>query len=398
MVRSAASSALNCSKISHPFLPEIRSFIAAVTEALGFFQSQRSFENAAAYVKRFCVRWNNRFYNMHGFRLLKRLNQSLLRYRTVDIVYLLTNIASLLPDGNYLEKTAQLPTRANLDYLLVRLQGLGKLFCRIVALAWDAARYYVRFMSTGYFFNVSSMFLCLLAEIWYKSKIICQRIVVFYNQLLPFRSYLQNASEVWPSGIQCLFPEDLGAWLGEEYSQNISVQDNPAAILNLKPDTNLFLLLTSEKHDLSTNKKIDAFIDNKLAKPTSEEEMRTSIPKALLMQRLKSDEGERVDRKPPKSTKATPSHQPRFSADKIKSKFDVKKFIDDEKLKRRTNLSQAVTRDINDKVFNAFANSITRDLNKMGTSDLVKIFKDDLKDLLGGRLGTNKPKKNKRFS
>ncbi|XP_065087232.1 uncharacterized protein LOC135708964 [Ochlerotatus camptorhynchus] len=376
---------------------EIRSFITAVTEALGFFESQKSFEKAAAYVSRFSVRWNNRFYNMHGFRLLKRLNQSLLRFRSVDIVHLLTNLASLLPDGNYLEKTAQLPTLANLDYLLVRLQGLGKLFCRIVALAWDAARYYVRFMSTGYFFNISSMFLCLLAEVWFKSKDICQRIVAFYNRLLPFRLFLQNTSEEWPSGIKCIYPEDLGVWLGEEYSEEILAQDDSAAGLNLKPDTSLFLLLTAEKEDLSTTKKVDALIDDKLARPSTEGEIIASIPKVLLMQRIKSDEGERVDRKRSTSAKNA-TGMPRFNADKIKSKFDVKKFIDDEKLKRRQDLSQAVTQDVNNNAFNAFATSMIRDLNQMSTGDFVKVFKDELKDLLGGRLGKNKPKKNKRFS
>lgn len=48
------------------------------------------------------------------------------------MVHLLTSLGSLLPDAKYLDKTAQLTTGATLNYLLLRLQGQVKLFCRIV--------------------------------------------------------------------------------------------------------------------------------------------------------------------------------------------------------------------------------------------------------------------------
>ncbi|EAT33345.1 AAEL014376-PA, partial [Aedes aegypti] len=378
----------------------IRSFIRAITEALSYFKSQASFEQAAAYVSRFCVRWGNRFYNMHGFRLLKRLNQSLLRYRTMDLVRVLTNLNSLLPDENYLEKVVQLPTRANLDYLLVRLQGTAKLFCRIIVLSKDAARYFVRFMSTGYFFNVCSLFLCLLAEVWYKSREICQRIVLIYNQLHSFRSLLENTAEEWPSGIECLYPEDLGAWLGDEFRQEVASRDECGKELPINTDANLFLLLSTENPDLSTAKKVDARIAEKLAKPTIEADLSSSIPKALLIQKLKTDEGESIERVAP-ATSNKPAKKPQFDMRSIRSKFDVRKFLDEEKAQRRQDRSQALTRDVADNVFNAFASGMARDLNRMGTGDLLQVFKQELTELVKNRLSkgnSGKSKKNKRFS
>ncbi|KXJ76112.1 hypothetical protein RP20_CCG010322 [Aedes albopictus] len=380
---------------------EIRIFIGAVADAEHYFESQTSFEQAAAYVSRFCVRWGNRFYNMHGFRLLKRLNQSLLRYRAVNIGRILANLRSLLPDGNYLEKTVQLPTRANLDYLLVRLQGLAKLFCRIVALSKDAARFYVRFMSTGYFFNVCSLFLCLLAEVWYKSREMCRKLVLIYNQLHTFRTLLQNTAEEWPSGIECFYPEDLGTWLGDEFVQEIApVDDSAHKEFHLNTNTDLFLLLSTENPDLSTAKKIDASIATKLAKPTIEADLSASVPKSLLLRKIQSDEGERIDRPSSTTSKKTPEPtKRRFDPKSIKSKFDVKKFLEEEKAQRRQNRSEALTRDVADNVFNAFASGMARDVNQMGTSDLLRVFREELAELVDKRRleEGNKSKKNKRF-
>ncbi|XP_062565762.1 uncharacterized protein LOC134228017 [Armigeres subalbatus] len=378
---------------------EIRCLISTITDALRYFESQASFDQAAAYVSRFCVHWDNRFYNMHGFRLIKQLNQSLLRYRTVDVVHMLSNFLNLLPDGNYLEKIVQLPTRGNLDYLLVRCQGLAKLFSRIASLSENAARFYVRFMSTGSFFNVCSLFLCLLAEVWYKSIYICQKIVQIYNKLYPFRSLLQNTAEDWPLGIDCFYPENLGIWLGKEYSQRIIACEEGAQDLKLSSDSNLFLLLSKETSDRTTSNTIDARINATLTKPTIETDMSASIPKAILLKQIQFDEGERIDRMPFAKAKQLPN-KPHFDAQSVKSKFDVKNFLDEEKTKRRQNLSQAVTQNLADNAFNAFASSMAREMNRMGTKDLLQIFKQELTELIGRSPsgGKGKSKMNKRSS
>ncbi|XP_058451470.1 uncharacterized protein LOC131430470 [Malaya genurostris] len=368
---------------------DIRSLSTLLSTALQYFESQNSFEKAAAYVSRFSIRWHNRFYNMHGFRLLKQLNQALLRFRSVDIVRILTDLVSMIPDGSYLEKTVDLPTRASLDYLLVRLQGLTKLFCRIVVLSKNATKYYVRFISMGYFFNISSMFLCLLAEVWYKSRDICRKIVEFYDQLLPLRLLLADDGKDWPSKGGILLPDNLAAWLGSDWTDEIVIKEDQLEILNLRPDTDLYMLLNGEEEDLSNSKKIDALID---AKTIVAKTSVVSLPKTLLMEHIKSDVGEVVARQPKHSMNDQIDQR---SADRLRSKFDVKKFLEQEKQKRKQNLSQALTGKVNSATFNAFAASMMRESGKMSTTDYVKTFKEELAILTGGEKVHSKKRKHK---
>lgn len=347
---------------------EIRALVSTLSEAIRYFESLDSFDQAAAYLSRFTTRWNDRFYNMHGFRLLKRLNQALVRFRGVDIGRILTNLVSVLPDGNFLESVVELPTRGNLDYLLVRLQGVAKLFCRIVVLAKEAARYYVRFMSSGYFFNLSTMFLCLQAEIWFKSREICKNTVQFYNQLINLRTFLDPGSSQWPSAEGINLPEQLCAWLGDDWTNEIISVDDPSKDLNLQSGTNLFVLLTGEPTDLSTAQKVDKQIAAKLP---SEDQQIKSIPKALLMQRLSSDLGEAISRKPPAD-----------GLDLIRSKFDVKKFLDEEKRKRREDPKQAVSKNVPAGEFGVFVAGMTRDMNRLPSGELVREFKQSWKKLI----------------
>ncbi|XP_058824828.1 uncharacterized protein LOC131685250 [Topomyia yanbarensis] len=363
---------------------DIRALCTALSTALRYFESLQSFEKAAAYVSRFSIRWNNRFYNMHGFRLLKRLNQALLRFRSVDIVRVLTDLVSMMPDVNYLEKTVDLPTRASLDFLLIRLQGLAKLFFRIVVLSKDAAKYYIRFISACYFFNLSSMFLCLLAEIWYKSRDICQQIGKFYNQLFPLRMLLADDGNEWPSKGAAALPDNLVAWMGDDWTEEIVIREDQSTVLNLRPGTDLFLLLTGEEEDLSSSRKIDARIDSKVS---ATKDSATSLPRTILMQNIKSDIGEVVVRQTKKPKEKQIDWRP---VERLKSKFDVKKFLEEEKQKRKQDLPRALTSKVNSAAFNAFASSMMRESGKMSTGDYVRVFTEELEALVGKKKTSSK--------
>ncbi|XP_001866590.2 uncharacterized protein LOC6049901 [Culex quinquefasciatus] len=373
---------------------EIRALVSTLSEAIQYFESLGSFDEAAAYLSRFATRWNNRFYNMHGFRLLKRLNQALVRFRSVDIVRILTNVFSTLPDGNYLEPVVELPTRGNVDYLLVRLQGVAKLFCRIVVLAKEAARYYVRFMSSGYFFNLSSMFLCLQAEIWFKSREICRQTVQFYNKLVTLREFLDLGTSGWPSNDGLNLPEQLCTWLGDDWTNDIIASEDQTKELNLRSGTNLFVLLTGEPADLSTTQKVDKQIAAKLA--TDDSQPMQSIPKALLMQRISAaaDLGEVVSRKAPIPKKTPVKKSPTSDElNAVKSKFDVKNFLDEEKRKRREDPQQALSKNVMAGQFGVFVNGIYRDMNRLPTTEFVQEFKQGWKKMTEVKKDKSKRKK-----
>ncbi|XP_055640735.1 uncharacterized protein LOC129778089 [Toxorhynchites rutilus septentrionalis] len=366
---------------------DIRSFCSTIATAHQYFESLHAFEKAAAYLSRFAIRFNDRFYNMHGFRQLKKLKQALLRFRVVDVSHVLSNMSSMLPYTGYLEKSVELPTRSNLDYLLVRLQGLGKLFCRIVVLAKDAAKYYVRFITTSYFFNLTSIFLCLLAEIWCMSKVMCARIVDFYNRLVPFRMLLEDAGKQWPTEGECVFPDDLATWLGSEWIEEVAARDDSTKSLNLRTDTNLFQLLTEEQEDFSSSKEVDRRIENKLSSELDTELLQASIPSKLLMQRIRTDDGETIVRE---STKSAKSELDLSAIDSIRSKYDVKKFLEDEKQRRKQNLTLALTRTVNESTFSVFSTSMMRDLHKLSTKDYVTLFKDEFGSLVVGKMKKNR--------
>ncbi|XP_053690910.1 uncharacterized protein LOC128739450 [Sabethes cyaneus] len=355
----------------------ILAFTSSISSALQYFQSLQSFEKAGAYLSRFITRWNNRFYNMHGFQLLKKLKQALQRIASVDIVRILTNVSSTLP--SYLDKTVELPNRAMLDYLLVRLQGLAKLLCRTIVVAKQAARYYIRFISNGYFFNLSSMFLCLLAEIWFKSREMCQRIAAYYDELVPMRSLLVDDGKEWPSKGGVLLPDSFSTWLADDWTEEVVAKPIENDALNLQPDTDLFVLLTGEAEDLSSKQKVDDQL-NKKAK-AEEPTKRQSIPTNLLMNRIKSDAGETVQRKSNKSAGKKPVDC-KAVVEKMKSKFDCKQFLEHEKQKRKENVSLALTRNVKAPTFDKFASKMKRGFDKMSTKDYVTTFKQELKLLL----------------
>lgn len=89
------------------------------------------------------------------------------------------------------EREIYLPARDILDYVLVRLQGLSKLLCRVAECAQEGALYMESRISIGHFWKVALICFGLLSRIWVLIKNIIVHCCDFYKGLLPYREKLQ---------------------------------------------------------------------------------------------------------------------------------------------------------------------------------------------------------------
>uniref|UniRef100_A0A182T9T1 Nucleolus and neural progenitor protein-like N-terminal domain-containing protein n=1 Tax=Anopheles maculatus TaxID=74869 RepID=A0A182T9T1_9DIPT len=221
---------------------EIRAATKTCTNMLNYYATLTTFETAVAFQSRFCIRFKNRLRNMYGFQIMRRLNQILVRIKSMDLVRVIVDLQSFFPESNYLERQVNLPVRSNLEYLLVRMQGLSKLLLRVVYLTKEAARYHLKQIAIGFLYHMFSMFLGLMGELWLFARAVCRRTVQFYNELYPALAILPKAHKKWlPDGYD--LPVNLADWLGEEYEREVLHICESNDALELGVNSNIFTLL-----------------------------------------------------------------------------------------------------------------------------------------------------------
>ncbi|XP_058130701.1 uncharacterized protein LOC131287748 [Anopheles ziemanni] len=380
-----------------------------------YFSSMKTFETAAAYVSRFCHVWKLPFRNMHGFQVMRRLNKTLLRIKGMNIFWDVHSFHEFLAADNYMGKEVKLPVRSNLEYLLVRLQGLIKLFIRVVYLTKDAASYQLKLINMAFFLSQNSIFLASMGELWSLARDACRKLNEFYTGLLAGLRILPESDEPWlPNGYN--LPASLAKWLGSEWAQEIVSNANLPAIDMRKEATLMTLMNAREDGDegvaLEKIKSIVVNVDKK-AKKQETPERRVKIPKRLSLADLPTDVEEVVSTKdiaavvtPAKrklgSAKSTlktgsvgeavdttvrPAKQPRrFDAsmlDGLKSKFNVKQFIEEERAKRSDKLKQPITWRVSEDEFTDFYARLMKDLNRLSSGDFVSFFKKEFVQMVG---------------
>ncbi|KAJ8946718.1 hypothetical protein NQ318_020812 [Aromia moschata] len=119
------------------------------------------------------------------------------------------------------------PLKDLLDYILVRLQGIGKLMERLVESSKIAAYLLDKRMHTGHFWKIA---------------------FIMFSKLLPFSSQLKNTGSGWlpPSYI---LPQDLGKWMDVdwlEFDEEVQIVGVPTEI----PDIMKFFDLVDDDDDV----------------------------------------------------------------------------------------------------------------------------------------------------
>ncbi|XP_053667525.1 uncharacterized protein LOC128717877 [Anopheles marshallii] len=345
---------------------------------LNYYSTLSTFEKAAAYHSRFCNRWKNRLRNMHGFQIMRRLNQMLIRIKNMDLVRIIMDFHGFLPESSYIEREINLPIRSNLEHLLVKMQGLGKMLLRVVYLTKEAARYHLKQIAQGFLFHMYSMFLGLMGELWLFARGVCKRTVQFYDELYPALLILPDTKKKWlPEGYE--LPASLAIWLGEEYEREILYSGETNEALELGLNSNIFTLL--QHHSKDEEEHLLARMENVTGPPGDDAQNQSSfssVPKAMLLQSLRSDTGELIQR-----TESTAAHDFDISRlNHIRSKFHVQQFLIQERTQRADNPTQAITHGISETHFGDFNVRLMMNFNELSSAEFVKYFKQQLVQLI----------------
>ncbi|XP_040175872.1 uncharacterized protein LOC120908682 isoform X2 [Anopheles arabiensis] len=341
----------------------IKSQISALTKTstsmLNYYSTLNTFEKAAAFETRFVNRFKFRLRNMHGFQVMRRVNQTLIRIKNLDLVQVIMDLHSFLPESEYIPQTVNLP---------------------------EAARFHVKQIVNMHLYPTYVMFLGLMGELWLFSRSVCRRTVQFYDELYPALEILPETKVSWlPEHYQ--LPVSLAAWLGEEYERDIlQCGDANGATssnwLGSEGDADLFTLLqhsTTDGEEQLLSRKQETEAANKSVEEALTAPSFSSVPKAMLLQSLRSDTGEVVERK----GRNAPATQ--FDAkqlDHIRSKFHVQQFLKQERTNRTDSPAKALTKGLSEQQFGDFNVRLMKEFNRLSSVEFVKFFKEQFLQLV----------------
>lgn len=394
--------------------PDILRLANTTVGIMEYFSSMRKFEKGAAYVSRFCYVWKLPFRNMHGFQVMRRLNKTLLRIKGMNLFWDVHGFHEFLPTARSIgRKEVKLPVRSNLEYLLVRLQGLIKLFVRVVYLAKDAARYQLKLLNIHFFFFQNTLFLASMGEMWSMARETCQKLNEFYTALFEGLTILPEAGDPWlPKDYH--LPTNLAKWLGDEWKQEIASNTNLPA-LDMRQEVTLMKLMRAkeEGNEAAALQTINSIAVSANKTPIKQEKPKrgAEIPERFPLTDLSSDV-EKVVATNDKAAVATPAKRKRRLAnsnlkagpgeeeaavrpakqprrfdvsvlDGIKSKFHVKQFLEEERAKRSDKIKQPITWNVSEDEFTDFYARLMKEFNRISSGDFVSSFKKEFLQMVG---------------
>lgn len=149
---------------------------------------------------------------------MKKASQALQRYLNMGLVQTIENFKGFVSDD--FGSTVTAPYQQNLDYILIKLQGLAKLLIRVVQCAKKSASYFLGLIKAGSFYSKGVVMLSTIASVWNHCRELCKSICERYNMLKGFRLKVKQGVR-WISEDYEL-PEDLHVWLGDDYTSMIT--------------------------------------------------------------------------------------------------------------------------------------------------------------------------------
>ncbi|XP_053671131.1 uncharacterized protein LOC128721405 [Anopheles nili] len=362
---------------------QIMALTTTCCNMLNYYSALSTFEKSAAFLTRFCNRWKNRLRNMHGFQIMRRINQTLVRVKNLDLVRALMDFHSFLPESSYIEKEVNLPVRSNLEYVLLRMQTLSKLLLRIVCLCKQAARYHLKQVANKFLFNLYSMFLGLMGELWLFARSVSRRTDHFYSELYTALAILPVTKETWlPESYQ--FPTSLSSWHGDEFVREILHCADMNSVFDLGADSSIFSLLQHRGMDEDENLLSRSEKAVEKGEETGHASF-SSVPKTMLSQSFRSDTGEvisRTDNPPGKGPRKKNLYFDPAKLDHIRSKFHVQQFISQERSKRTDTPNDAITSGISEARFGDLNVRLMKQYNRLSSAEFVIFFKEQFLDLI----------------
>lgn len=338
-----------CALIKLLFVLDIAAFTKVLVETIDYFKSTKRFNTEAAQLSRLIFMNCKQFRMMKGLGEMKKTHQALLRYLNLDLLTTLETFKGFVSDEG--DATVTIPYQPSLDYILIRFQGLSKLFIRTVECCRRSATFFLGLIKAGSFYTKGVVFLSNLASVWSLSREFCKFVVKQYKKLRVFRDILKvRPGSKWVDGDYDL-PLELDQWLGDDWSRLIVNETYDVKLLVREADLSNYL---NNKDDEMSN----VF---SLIKVEDTEDASVIEEPAVQMQ-AEDDSNELEDFTPiPRSIEKdiTECEASVHSLSSLKSKESITNFVKNENLYRKVDPKKSLTiTKMKKKVWKQFKNDI----------------------------------------
>jgi len=342
----------------------IEKFKKYLENAIAYFTDQTSFFDEINHISQFIYMGKNQYKMMKGFQEMKKTHQAAIRLKRLNIVDILEAFNSYVADDFQAE--ILLPSRQNLDYVLIKLQGVSKILIRTITCSRKSARYFLGLIRNGSFYIKGSIFVSTLAKVWDMSRQMCQYTVSLYNNLQQFRDKLREIKNCEWIANNCVFSEKLEDWLGDEYDYFVNNETYDTKMLTKSEDIENFRKEIHQVTEILKNFR------------TEEKEVKVesrNIPEPVKIENLELE----IDDFKPISRNEVSQIDYDHSLSSVRSRDNVKLFLKFEDKYRKQDAQKSITiKRIKQKAWKDIKNDLKNKLLLMQESSLVEYFHDNL--------------------
>lgn len=156
-----------------------------------------------------------KFRSDKGLKAMEKTSRALSRFLKLNFVSDLSTFYDITP-----RKTVTplyVPTKDMLDYILVRLQGVLQLLCRIGDSSRTAVIYLESKIRIAHFWKVAFICLSMISRIWVLIKNLLQFGCKFYDTLLKYSVQMGHIMNAQWLPNDYVFPKDIKLWLNIDW-------------------------------------------------------------------------------------------------------------------------------------------------------------------------------------
>ncbi|KAL5291251.1 hypothetical protein ACFFRR_010574 [Megaselia abdita] len=213
--------AINLISVSNAkFAPQIRKNLKNYKE---FFKNQVEFNETCVLLSKLILRRKNSFVKFHGFKDTCKINTALCRLLKVNITEVLDDFIGILPEIVVDDFPTEVPSKSNLEYIIIRVVSYHKIIKRITSCCLNAGDYYVQLLSKGFFVEILTLLLAVVSKIYKLVNILGNTTVDLYQFLLKNRNKFPSGKNSIYSDIE--FPESLEKFKEESKNTNFKTEN-----------------------------------------------------------------------------------------------------------------------------------------------------------------------------
>lgn len=348
----------------------MKDLIHICNNAIKVLSKQSPFHKESAILSRFLYKYDQKFRNDIGYRMLKKINSALRRYLALDLLKDIQNFTAVIPSNN---EDQYLPTKQMLEYVMIRIMSFAKIMIRICVCSKQASIYYLNRVKRGESHWMSLMPYALLSRIWSMSMVLLQHCCSWYSSLHPYLNQLQHKGLDFLPNCYTM-PTNLDDWLDVknldnygrfEWSYKKSIQIN---------------LSIAEDDEMNFDTILE-FVKDVNSEENNESLLKTNIQQKLHIENLPSppisvDQGVSISREyfqsffndHAKKVSNNKSH----SADSVTNKITLEAFLYQEESYRNENSDLSLTKHLTFMQWQTLKTSLVNLGNLLGKSRKIE--------------------------